>query len=420
MSLSKTGGLVVAGFLLFVTACGGASESADDANNGTSSVVVDDGDDSSVSTAMADETDDSPDRSTTSAPPVDDDTQKDASGGDELPAVAEVGDYPLEAMNGPGVCQIVSDLSGLRATIGDPVAAGAKSAAMTAGLAFGSAVVNDLRDLEAAYDAALAADCRLIVVEAIDASNLLIDTAVQNPSQSFLLVDAQLSKFINDTTPINENGNVAQLAFAVNEGSFLAGYAAAAQSQTGIVAVQSSTPGQFAVPYFEGFALGVAHYNNQSGDTVSVLGYTVGDLAASGGPGLADPDKARQTTYSQADGGADIIFHIGPSAFGTLLAAQERDLRVVGFDSDFRATYPDFTDVILTSALKKKDVAVEDAVTNLLAGGTQTLLEANLANEGVGIAPITNPTDAPDSLASELDLVGRDIIDGNIATLSPS
>ena len=232
--------------------------------------------------------------------------------------------------------------------------------------------------------------------------------AEANPDIKFSIVD-----FAYDPTIPNVLGQV----FNTNEAAFLAGYAAAATSQTGKV----GTFGGIQIPpvtvFMDGFALGVDYYNQQKGTNVEVLGWDPATQTGLFTGNFESTDDGRAMGESLMDEGADIIMPVaGPVGLGTAAAVQERgNAWIVGVDNDWAVVNSDYADVILTSVLKNMDVttlaAIQGAIDGTFAGGVTV---GTLANGGVGLAPLTGPV--PDGLQAELDQVKADIIAGTIST----
>jgi len=91
---------------------------------------------------------------------------------------------------------------------------------------------------------------------------------------------------------------------------------------------------------------------------------------------------------------------------------------LIGVDTDWYISAPEYKETYLTSVLKKMDVAVFDAVKAVIddtfEGGTYT---GTLANDGVGIAPFHEFEDeVSDELKAELEEVKKGVIDGTIDT----
>jgi basic membrane protein A len=104
-----------------------------------------------------------------------------------------------------------------------------------------------------------------------------------------------------------------------------------------------------------------------------------------------DPAKGKELGLSLIAQGADVIFAAaGASGNGTFNACQEsKKALFIGVDSDQFLTLTNPGDTILTSAVKKIDVAVYSVVKQALDGkfpGGQNL-SFGLAEDGVGLAP---------------------------------
>ena len=141
--------------------------------------------------------------------------------------------------------------------------------------------------------------------------------------------------------------------------------------------------------FMDGFYYGVQYYNSQMGADVQVLGW---DPMAQDGlfTGNFDSlDDGRAFAESLMDEGADIIMPVaGPVGLGSAAAIQERGgAWLIGVDSDWSQTAPEYADIILTSVLKNMNATVYSHIeTNLEGGDAGSLIVGTLENDGVGIA----------------------------------
>ena len=251
-------------------------------------------------------------------------------------------------------------------------------------------------------------DCNLIVTVGFLLGDATSAAATANPDQQFAIVDFAYDPAID---------NVQGLLFQIDQAAFLAGYIAADQTQTGTV----GTFGGINIPpvtdFMEGFAQGVAYYNDANGSDVNVLGW---DSAAQDGLFTGNFDSledGRAFAENLADEGADIILPVaGPVGLGSAALVQERGLRLIGVDADWTQTAAEFDDVILTSILKNIDVAVLDAATAVNDGTVAPVLLSTLESGGVGVAPVTNAWNEGTGLEDALEDISAGIIDGSIAT----
>ena len=232
--------------------------------------------------------------------------------------------------------------------------------------------------------------------------------AEANPDTDFTIVD-----FSYDP-PLD---NVRGLTFATDEAAFLAGYLAAAMTHSGKV----GTFGGLDIPpvtiFMVGLENGVEHYNEQHSTSVEVLG--AGLFIDS----FESTEDGRIAAESLMDEGADIIMPVaGPAGLGAAEACQERGTMMIGVDTDWYISAPEYQEIYLTSALKGIDNAVFQAIKDKLqstfTGGEWI---GTLENDGVGIAPFHEYEDeVPQAVKDEMEGVRQGIIEGTIDTGWPS
>lgn len=253
-----------------------------------------------------------------------------------------------------------------------------------------------------------------------------VDTAVAakaNPDTNFAIVDYAYpdcfgTDFVEGQTcgSASELPNVLGLTFAIDQAGFLAGYAAAGSTETGKVATFGGINIPPVVAFMIGYEKGVMYYNEENGTNVEVLGW---DTAAGDGSftGNFDSlDDGRSFAESFVQEGADIILPVaGPVGLGSAAYCQESGAcKIIGVDTDWTVSSPEYTDIILTSILKNMNIAVYDAikaqVDGTFAGGVYV---GTVANGGVGLADVAG---ASDELKAGLEAVKQGIIDGSIPT----
>jgi basic membrane protein A len=265
-------------------------------------------------------------------------------------------------------------------------------------------------DYEPNIGAFMEQGCDLIVTVGFFLGDATRAAAEANPDQLFSIVD-----FAYDPVLSNVLGQV----FTTDEAAFLAGYVAAGVSQTGIVGTFGGFPVPVVTIFMDGFYYGVQYYNQQHGTDVQVMGWD----PATPDRGLMsnsfeDVDAGRRMGETLMDEGADIIMPVaGPVGLGTAAAASERGgVYVIGVDSDWYLTAPEYGGVILTSVLKNTDITTLIAIRQVVAGEfTGGVTVGTLANGGVGLAPFhdLDPLVGPE-LREELETVRQGIIDGTI------
>jgi basic membrane protein A len=216
--------------------------------------------------------------------------------------------------------------------------------------------------------------------------------------------------------------NVAGTEFQTDEAAFAAGYLAAGMSQTGIVATYGGQNIPTVAIFLDGFARGVAHYNEAKGTEVQVLGW---DVEAQEGTmtGVFDPADpiVRATCESQLDEGADIILPVGGAInlpCGTAMQDRGIDGALIGVDADaFEAMPAEFQDLWLVTVLKGLALGVTSSIEAHASGqplGGSSYV-GNLANDGVGLSDYHSWADrVPDELDAEVQQVLADIESGAI------
>ncbi len=257
--------------------------------------------------------------------------------------------------------------------------------------------------------------CDIIITVGFLLGDATKEFAQKYPNQKFAIVDFAY----NPPLP-----NVLGLTFSTDQAGFLAGYLAAGMTKTGKI----GTFGGIKIPpvtiFMVGFEQGAKYYNQKHGTNVQVLGWKT-DLKKEGfGDGLFvgnfdSTDDGRRMAESLMDEGADIIMPVaGPVGLGTAAAVKERGKMMIGVDTDWYISAPEYKDVYLTSVMKNMDVAVYNAIEQVVEGKFHGgVYVGTLANNGVGIAPFHNfDKKVPDSLKAELQKVRQGIMDGTIDT----
>ena len=211
--------------------------------------------------------------------------------------------------------------------------------------------------------------------------------------------------------------NIKPLLYDTAQAAFLAGYAAADFTETGVVGTYGGLPFPTVTIFMDGFKQGVEYYAQEKGKDVTVVGWDGEDGSFTGG--FEANQTATQTAAQLIDQDVDVILPVGgPIYQGALTAIEDsgRDVALIGVDADFYETDPNTQDVVLTSILKKMDVSTEEAVVQAGEGELDfTPYVGTLENEGVDIAPFHNFEDqVSESLPGELEEIRAGIIDGSI------
>lgn len=245
-----------------------------------------------------------------------------------------------------------------------------------------------------------------------------LTAAKKNKNIDFAIVDqAYFDESGKNTAPPNLKG----LTFNTAEPSFLAGYLAAAKSESGVV----GTFGGLNIPtvtiFMDGFVQGVDYYNEENDGAVEVLGWNRDSAEGSFTNDFESTTKGQNIAEEFIAQGADVIFPVaGPAGLGGLQAAQDNDVWGIWVDTDGCVSAEEYCDSLLTSVVKGMDVAVEQAIVDSASGSfSNEPYEGTLENGGVGLAPYGPSAEVDDELSGQIDELKQMIIDGEIEVEAP-
>jgi basic membrane protein A len=256
--------------------------------------------------------------------------------------------------------------------------------------------------------------CDIIITVGFLLGDATKEAANGNPDQPFAIVDFAYGEGEID------NNNVLGLTFATDQAAFLAGYLAAGMTKTGKVA----TYGGINIPpvtiFMNGFWAGVQKYNEDNGTSVEVLGWDAAKQDGTFTGDFEDQTKGRQVTEDFLAEGADIVLPVaGPVGFGTTAALQDspQDDMAIWVDTDGCISASEFCSLFLTSVMKNMDVAVFEAIKQVVEGTFEGgVFVGTLANNGVGIAPYHEfEDDVPQELKDRIEELRQGIIDGSVS-----
>ena len=227
----------------------------------------------------------------------------------------------------------------------------------------------------------------------------LAKAAQECPDTKFAIIDDQ-----SVTAP-----NVAGLVFAEEQGSFLVGAAAALKTQTGTVGFVGGCDVPLIKKFEAGFKAGVEAAKAGTKVLSNYLS-TPADKCS----GFNDPAKGETQAEGMYDQGADIVYQAaGGSGTGVFKAAKAKGKLAIGVDSDqYNTVEADLKEVIITSMLKRVDVAVYNFIKDHAAGKfTAGATVFDLSKDGVGYSTSGGKVD---DIKAQLDKYKQDIIAGTI------
>jgi basic membrane protein A len=255
-------------------------------------------------------------------------------------------------------------------------------------------------DRESALRTLAARKCDLVIGVGFIFGPDLERLAKQFPDVRFAGVDYSPSEGIG-TLP-----NLVGLRFREQEGSFLVGAVAGLVTRTKVVGFVGGMKIPLIRKFEAGYEAGVHR--------VCPACRVVGAYAGTEPKAFADPSLGEELASAQYGQGADIIFHAaGKTGDGVFAAARQHGARAIGVDSDQYEAAPC---CIVTSMVKRVDVAVLDVVKDIIAGKFHGgLLELGLAEHGVGfVSDERNRLMLPIDVVEKVNALGEQIIAGKI------
>ena len=223
--------------------------------------------------------------------------------------------------------------------------------------------------------------------------------AAKYPNTKFAIVD-------DDSITL---ANVTPLVFAEEQGSFLAGVAAVYKSKNCHIGFVGGVNTPLIQKFEAGFLQGAKAASSKVQIEDDYL-TPAGDFS-----GFQDPAKGNVKAAAEIAKGADVVYHAaGASGKGVFDAAKAANALAIGVDSDQynQNTVAADKDVIITSMLKRVDVAVFSYIQAVAKGDLTTLPKRfDLKVDGVGYATSGGKVD---DIKDVLDGYKAQIIAGTI------
>jgi len=241
---------------------------------------------------------------------------------------------------------------------------------------------------EANFVTLVARHCNLVFTTSDSLASLAYTAAAANPSVRFFSV---LSTSDSELTAKPQLNNFSTISFDVSSVAYLAGYAAASSTKSGVVGVIAGQPSERIQAFIDGFSSGVSKLNATLSTSVRVVGSNAIQSRFIGTS--SDPEKVRSYAAKLVEQGADVLFlAAGPASSGVGSVATANATKLVFANSDgwLDPANEAFKSLILTSATVNLVSAVFNAVTAQLSPASPQITGdylGNLGNGGTALAP---------------------------------
>ena len=275
------------------------------------------------------------------------------------------------------------------------------------GVEIADAESNSAEDFGPNLQAMVDAACDVTFAVGFNLVAAVNEAAKANPDMHFVTIDGWSEG----------NANLKPVGYAMEQSSYLAGYAAAAYSTTKVIGTYGGMQIDAVTAFMDGFYYGAKAYEKETGTAVTVLGW---DPVAKAGDFMGDfaPNSGVSKTIAatQIEAGADVIFPVGGDQFGAVSEAISESGKpgvMIGVDKNIAVTPPEYADMVLTSVEKRMTAATFDIIKEL-SGGAEFSGDAyvgTLENDGTGLS---DSSLISDELWTKLDELKAGIIDGSI------
>ena len=206
--------------------------------------------------------------------------------------------------------------------------------------------------------------------------------------------------------------NIVSVVFGEHEGSYLAGaLAAQVTTDTSIKGINEQAVidviGGVKAPGIDKFIVGYIQGAKAINPDI--------DVKVAYSESFGDPAKGQQMAKAMFNEGADIVYQVaGGTGIGIIEAAKAEGRYAIGVDTDQDGMAPGN---VLTSMIKRVDVAVEDIVINYAAGKFPggEVMDFGLAQNGVALSDMKHTKDiVPAAYLEKVDALKADIVAGKI------
>lgn len=234
-----------------------------------------------------------------------------------------------------------------------------------------------------------------IVMAGFSQASALSVVAPDYPDTTFVIIDG-----------VVDEPNVRSVIFSEHEGSYLVGMLAGMASESGTVGFV----GGMDIPLISRFGCGYAQGVRAVNPDATIIQNMTGTTPAA----WNDPVRGGELTRAQIAQGADVVFAAaGGTGLGVLQTAADEGIFSIGVDSNQNYLHPG---QVLTSMLKRVDVAVYDAFSTPLGEIETGIHVFGLAEDGVGYAIDENNADLiTEDMIAQVEAARAAIIAGEIS-----
>ncbi len=275
------------------------------------------------------------------------------------------------------------------------------------GVEIADAESNSAEDFGPNLQAMVDAACDVTFAVGFNLVAAVNEAAKANPEMHFVTIDGWSEG----------NANLKPVGYAMEQSSYLAGYAAAAHSTSKVIGTYGGMQIDAVTAFMDGFYYGAKAYEKETGTAVTVLGW---DPVAKTGDFMGDfaPNSGVSKTIAatQIEAGADVIFPVGGDQFGAVseaLSEAGSNGVMIGVDKNIAVTSPEYADIVLTSVEKRMTAATFNIIKDLAGGAAFNgdYYIGTLENDGTGLS---DSTLISDELWTKLNELKAGIIDGSI------
>ena len=322
----------------------------------------------------------------------------------EAAGAAEAGGDTAESDGPIRVCIVYSGNLGDK-SYNDSCNAGAQKAVEDFGIELKSLEGTTAQEWEANLVAACEEGYDLIIGASSNIADYIVEHGPNYPDTKFAVIDTTV-----------DLPNVQSISFAQNQGSFLAGAAAAMFTEkTDIEGVNEDAiigwVGGMDIPVLHDFYTGYEQGAKYINPDITILQAFAGNWS--------DPLRGKELTLAQYEQGADIVMNVASgTGAGVLEGAKEAGKYAIGVDLNQDADQPGS---VLTSMVKRVDNAcylvIESVVNGTFEGGSTRYLD--LEAGGVSLTDFSVMREAlgdkfPEDIVEKCNELAEQIIAGEI------